>query len=203
VRVAGWVRLLLGRRTSDQGRLERREEPDEEAGERYAIAESSIRDPGHLSALATLLELNTGVPIQLSESDFEGVAPDGVLSVFQQSVGDALPDVDPSMLRRLAIQYSLQVRTQHDYRLAPIDGPVVLVEPRTRYAGFLPLLLRPYAPRIEAHEIALGPPSDEVQRLVQRFAPLQDHYRSMRDETFVAGLARLISERMRRVPSLG
>jgi thioesterase domain-containing protein len=201
VRAAGWGRLLLGRRESDEGWLERLDEPEEDADDRYAIAEEATRTAGHLTSLAALLELNTGVPVRLSEADFEGVEPDRALPVFQERVVAALPDVDPPMLRRLAIQYSLQVRTQHDYHLAPIEAPVLLVEPRTRYAGVLRLLLGPYVPRIESHRVALGPPSEDVQRLVQRFSPLHDHYRSMRDDMFVAGLADLLSDRLRRVAS--
>jgi hypothetical protein len=153
------------------------------------ITEETTRGTPHLLAVAALLELNTGLPFALAESDFAGKTPQQRLAVLQARVAELMPDVDADGIRRLVVQYELQVRSQHAYELRPYDGPVLLVEPETPYAGLAALQLRPHVRELRARTVELGPPSRRERQLVERFASLQAHYRSMRDDRFVHGLA--------------
>ena len=72
------------------------------------------------------------------------------------------------------------------------DGRVLLVEPTSKYAGLVATLLRPYLRRLTARRVPLGAPSRREREISDRFGALVTHYRSMRDDTFVAGLARAI-----------
>ena len=64
------------------------------------------------------------------------------------------------MIERVAVQYELQVRTHHAYRLRRYDGRVLLVEPESPHAGVLAALLRPYVPHLRARVVRPGAPSD-------------------------------------------
>jgi hypothetical protein len=62
----------------------------------------------------------------------------------------------------------------------------------TRYAGLVRALLRPYVRKLEAGTIPLGDPSDRTRAVTAQFGPLDAHYRCMRDDRFVQGLAAAI-----------
>lgn len=156
------------------------------------MAENARRDRTHLLTVSTLLELNTGLPFALTESDFAGLDPDQYLGVLLARASRLMPDVDPAMLSRIVSQYPLQVRAQHAYQLRPYDGPVFLVEPRTRYAGLLVELLRPYLQNLLAFTIEISRPSRRNAEISARFGALEAHYRGMRDNRFVEGLSVLI-----------
>lgn len=159
------------------------------AKEAREIAEYALRSKRHLKSLSALLELNTGLPFSLSEDDFSGKAPGQYLSILQSRVLETSPDVDPDTIERIAVQYELQVRTQHAYRLPPFDGRVLLVEPATRYRGLLEAQLRPHARNMRARAVELAPPSERTREICGRFGSLEPHFRCMRDDRFVQGLA--------------
>jgi hypothetical protein len=155
-----------------------------------AVARESRESTAHLMTLSALLELNTGLPFALEAEDLEGVAPEERLEVFLGRVEELAPEVDRTMMERLVIQYEDQIRAQHAYQLRPLDAPVLLVEPETPHAGLLAAQIRPYARTLTARRLPLGAQDERGRAIAARFGGLQGHYRSMRDETFVAGLAR-------------
>ena len=112
-------------------------------------------------------------------------------------VAEVAPEVDPDMIDRMVVQYELQVRAQHRYRLARYEGPVLLVEPESPYAGLVHSLLRPHVAQLRHRVLPLGPVSADTERLLRRFGSLQGHYRCMRDGPFVAALARELDEWLR------
>ncbi len=190
--LAGWLRLpmhyLLGtRRHPSAGPPVM---PSEEEVAR--LAAGATRDSGHLQNFAALLELNTGLPFMLTEADFAGVPPDDYLRVLTGRVASLMPEVDAAAIERIVVQYQFQVRAQHAYELQPYDGRVLLVEPKTRYRGIARAHLRPYVRNLQARAVSLGEPSERIRTVIERFGAIESHYRSMRDDRFVAGLAREI-----------
>jgi hypothetical protein len=109
-----------------------------------------------------------------------------------------MPEVERESLERIVIQYGLQIRAQHAWRPSRYDGRVLLVEPQTSYAGLTAALLRPYVRDLRAVKVPLGAPSPRTREITARFGALVPHYRSMRDDTFVAGLARELDAELRR-----
>jgi amino acid adenylation domain-containing protein len=155
-----------------------------------AVTREARESGPHLKRLSGLLELNTGLPLALSDDDLEGVPPEDRLHVLLARMGEVAPEVDPEMIERLAVQYEIQVRLHHAYRLRRYAGRVLLVEPESPHAGLLAAQLRPWVGRLTARVLPLGPASPGVRALAPRFGGLEAHYRSMRDERFVSGLAR-------------
>jgi hypothetical protein len=142
------------------------------------------------------MELNSELPYALDESDDTG--PDSIdwMERLKDRVRTDSQEVDLDSIERIAVQYQLQIRTHHAYRLSRYDGDVLLVEPRSRYSGILAALLRPYVRRLTARQIALGEPSERVRELTSAFGGLTTHYRCMRDDRFVAELAALLEPRL-------
>jgi len=190
VRLAGRLRIpvlaILGR--AGQADVRNDDSPSEE--EYAEIAAHNTRARAHLLSVSSLFELNTGLPFTLSEADFEGTSPDEALEVFKSRVGSLMPEVDPESVERILIQYGLQIRAQHAFQLRSYEGQVLLVEPGSRYAGLTRLLLRPYMRKLRTRTIRLGKPSERTREISERFGALEAHYRSMRDDSFVEGLAR-------------
>ena len=153
------------------------------------VAKGSIQGKGHLMNVAALLELNTGLPFSLSEDDFEGKDSGEFLEVFFSKVKTLTPEVDPDMMRRILVQYNLQLLAQHAYRLQPYEGPVLLVEPATKSSGLLKSMCRPYVRGLQVRQVRLSPPTGRTKTITDRFGALESHYRSMRDDQFVNGLA--------------
>jgi hypothetical protein len=187
VRLAGHLRApalrLLGTPEPDP--------PDTALGpdELERTAAEARQSPGHLASLSALFELNSGLPFTLTEAELAGLEPDRRLDAFAERVRERMPEVERESLERIVVQYGLQIRAQHAWRPSRYDGRVLLVEPRTPYAGLTASLLRPYLRDLRAVKVPLGPPSERVREITARFGALVPHYRSMRDETFVAGLA--------------
>jgi amino acid adenylation domain-containing protein len=189
VRLAGWLRVpalaVLGRAGREE--IQNDDSPSkEEYGE---IAAHNTRALAHLLSVSSLFELNTGLPFTMTEADFADTSPDEALEVFKARVRSLMPEVDAESLERILIQYGLQIRAQHAFQLRPYDGRVLLVEPRSRYAGLVRVLLQPYLRNLHARVVGLGAPSDRTRQISDRFGALEAHYRSMRDEEFVQGLA--------------
>jgi hypothetical protein len=142
------------------------------------------------------MELNTGLPLALGEEDFD--SDDGpAFGSFIRHLRGHLPDLDPEAIRRIVVQYEMQVRTQHAYRLSSLDAPVLMFEPKSRYSGLVAAQVRPYVKELTSHTIELSEPSARIRWLSDRFGALVAHYRSMRDERFVEILAREISRCVR------
>ncbi len=92
-------------------------------------------------------------------------------------------------MKRVLVQYNLQLLAQHAYQLQSYDGRVLLVEPSTRYSGLLKTLFRPHVRDLHVRQVKLSPPTGRTQIISDRFGALETHYRSMRDDQFVKGLA--------------
>jgi hypothetical protein len=67
---------------------------------------------------------------------------------------------------------------------------VLLVEPASSYAGLVATLLAPWARDLRRRVVEPDPPSERTQQVTARFGGLATHFRSMRDDGYVRGLAR-------------
>jgi amino acid adenylation domain-containing protein len=193
IRIGGRLRQPITRRMARHDAAAGGSTPSTEA-ERRALMERAVRNRSGLMDLAVLLELNTGRPFTLEEADFPRDGATDDLDVLQARVAQLAPELDADRLARIVRQYPLQVHAQHHYRLSPFDGRVLLFEPRSRHAGLIATLLRPYLPRLRAMVIPLGEPSPRVQAIASRFGALGAHYRCMRDATFVNGVAAALTQ---------
>jgi amino acid adenylation domain-containing protein len=145
---------------------------------------------GHIRGLSALLELNTGLPFALTESELAAVGPDRCLDVLLARVKSVAPEIDPGMIENMVVQYQLQVRSQHEYQLQRYDGKVVLVDPAGPYQGLLAAQFRPYVRNLHVRVLRLGPQSNRTRVLSEGFPQrIHTHYLSMRDDTFVLALA--------------
>jgi hypothetical protein len=190
VRLAGWLRvpaLAVLRRVRPTEVRNDHSLSDEEFA---VVAKHNTRTRAHLLSVSSLFELNTGLPFTLTEADFADTAPEEYLDIFKSRVRSLMPEVDPDSIERILIQYGLQIGAQHAFQLQPYDSPVLLVEPATRYSGLVKILLRPYVGDLRARTVRLGSPAERTRAISERFGALEAHYRSMRDDTFVQGLAR-------------
>ena len=159
--------------------------------EALARFEEEVRhNRDHLQRLSVLLELSTGLPLALSDAELDVTPPEGYVGLLVERFRQAGAHFDPSMLDRMVVQYEIQVRTQHAYRLRPYDGDTAIFVPAGPHAGFLAAQFGPYLRRFEAHTLPLGTPSEQVRELTGIFHPgIRPHYLCMRDDTFSAALA--------------
>ncbi|MGH7671039.1 MAG: AMP-binding protein [Gemmatimonadaceae bacterium] len=192
IRLAGWLRVPMHKALGTRRRPAPANDFTPSAEEARRLTGAAVRDAGHLLSFAALLELNTGLPFALTEADFAGVPPDGYLGVLQARIATLMPDVDPTSIERTVVQYTFQVRAQHAYELQAYDGCVLLVEPATRYRGVTTAHLRPYVRKLQVRAIKLSEPPSRIQTITDQFGAIAAHYRSMRDDQFVNGLAREI-----------
>jgi hypothetical protein len=190
VRLGGWWRHLsaAGRRDSDQAGandfsltahdLERR-------------IQAVRRDKKVIKELSSLFELNTGLPFTLNDADFVDLEPDQYVAALLSRVKALTPEVDPDTVERILVQYyCLQLPATHFYRLKRYDGRVEIFEPAGPYVGLLAAYFRAYVDDLRVHTLAVGAPSQSVRAACENLSKsLRTHYRSMRDETFVALLA--------------
>jgi len=140
--------------------------------------------------LSALLELNTDLPFALSETELRQVEPERYLDVLIRRVKSLTPEVDPDMIENTVIQYQLQVRAQHQYRLLRYDGPVLVCEPSGPHGDLLAAQFRPYVRDLRVCALELGAPSDRTIVLSETFSErIRSHYLSMRDEVFAKRLA--------------
>ena len=143
------------------------------------------------------MELNTGLPLALKPDDLAALKPEQYFDAFFAKIAAAIPDVDREMIERLVVQYQLQVRSQHRYRLQWYDGTVELFDPAGPYFGLLPLLFQPYVRNLSVHRVALGEPDDRTRELGKRFSnSVRSHFLSMRDDAFVAAVARELEKHL-------
>ena len=161
-----------------------------------ALVREKTRDGAHLALISGAMELNTGLPLSVTEADLEGLAPEDYLSVLQRRLQKHIPGFDPAMVEAMVVQYSMQVTCQNHYRLKPYDGPVLLAEPETHYAGVLAAQLRPFFDGLESLVLPLDEPGERERMLGDRFGVWQYHFRCMRDDAFVEKLAAALGQRL-------
>jgi hypothetical protein len=117
--------------------------------------------------------------------------PDSYQRLLVAKIRAVAPETDVETIERLVVQYELQVRSHHNYRLQSYDGAVYLFEPEGPYAGLEAAQLRPYVRSLRDRRLLVGPSSAESTALDDAFpAPILSHYLCMRDDLFVAQLAR-------------
>lgn len=190
VRLAGWWRSVNG---------SGRREGERPGGNDFAITTEDFsrraaeirRDAKVMKDLSSLFELNTGLPFALTDAEFAGLAPEQYLEAFLARVRQVTPDVDSGTVERILLQYyGLQIPATHFYRLRNYDGKVVIFEPEGMQAGLLAAYFRPHVRNLRLHRLPVGPPSERIEFACRNLSrSLRTHYRSMRDETFVAALA--------------
>jgi amino acid adenylation domain-containing protein len=162
-----------------------------------ALQRELMTNAKHLLQVSALMELNTGLPLALKPDDLAALAPEQYFDAFFAKIAAAIPDVDREMIERLVVQYQLQVRSQHRYRLQWYDGTVELFDPAGPWFGLLPLLFQPYVRDLSVHRVALGAPDDRARELGKRFSnSVRSHFLSMRDDAFVASVAREIEKHL-------
>jgi amino acid adenylation domain-containing protein len=152
---------------------------------------------GFARHLSSLFELNTGLPLSLSEEDLPNVDSGECFAVFKERVCEVIPEFDVDLLERIAFQYHLQVRAQSAYQLRRYEGRVLVAEPRSHYSGLLGTQLKPFIKNLRAVVLPLGEPSERTQEVLRCFGAWQLHFRSMRDDLFVGELSRELSTSIR------
>jgi hypothetical protein len=191
IRLAGIARRLLPRWLVD--RLDDGADVAISADDFRQIWDRTRNDCSHIVRLAALLELNTGLPFRLHPSEMPA-GGNGCLDAFLAKVRTVAPETDLEMMERLLVQYELQVRTQHRYRLRPYRGTVHLFEPKGPFVGLEAAQLAPYVSRIDARAFPVGG-STEGSVLDDAFPErILTHYLCMRDDLFVGHLARALDE---------
>jgi len=154
-----------------------------------SLANEVTRDKDHIANLSALLELNTGLPFRIDDSDFADVKPNQYLSLLQERVASLVPEFDRDNVERLVVQYQLQVRTQHSYELQRLDVDTILIEPQSHYAGIVTAQFRAHVPNLRSRTLNVGSPSERNRSIAATLGSLDSHYRCMRDDSFVAALA--------------
>ena len=154
------------------------------------LSDEATQARGHHLALAALMALNTGLPLDLSDSDIPVEPPGSALRALKEKATQLMPGVDGQTIERIAIQYPLQARAQRAYALTPYDAPVLLVEPVTPYAGLVEAQLRPYLSQLRVVRLELGAADARASAITRRFGSQAPHFLSMRDDKFAASLAR-------------
>jgi thioesterase domain-containing protein len=158
------------------------------------LAWEGTHDRGHILTLSALFELNTSLPFALSDADLAGKTAGEYLGVLQERVRQLTPEVEVSHIERIAIQYKLQLRAQNYYRLRRYEGDVLLVEPEGPYGGLVATQLAPHVRRLRALRLTVGPPSHRIESVCSTFGRFATHYRTMRDDSFTRGLAKVLSD---------
>jgi amino acid adenylation domain-containing protein len=149
------------------------------------------QDRNCIVQFSALLELNTGLPFTLNESDLEQVAPPQYLAVLFARVKQVAPEIDPAAIENILLQYyCLQVPAQRAYQLKPYDGKVVLFETDGPAKGLLRALFKPHVRDLTVVPLGLGAPSLRTRQVAEKFpAVMRAHYLSMRDDQFAQALA--------------
>jgi hypothetical protein len=190
VRAAGWWRLVTGsgRRMSASAGDNNYAMSSEEFVQRVKAIR---RDKSVMKDLSSLLELNSGLPFTMTDDDFSGKEPDQYLATFLARVKAVSPEVDPETIERILIQYyCLQLPATHFYRLKNYDSRVVIFEAEGPNEGLLSAYFRPHVRNLSMRVLKIGNLSARMQLVCENLSrSLRTHYRSMRDDTFVANLA--------------
>lgn len=191
--LAGWLRRAVPARFRESGRSPRDFNLVPTAADFLQFAEAARTSAAHIRSVSALLELNTGLPFTLTDAEMTAAAPDRYLAALLARVKRTAPEIDPQMFENVVVQYQLQVRSHHAYRLQRYDGATVLFDPRGPYYGLLAAQFRPYVRDLRVHGVALGAQSDRTREISGCFsARIRSHYQSMRDDTFVRAVAEKI-----------
>jgi thioesterase domain-containing protein len=193
VKLAGWLRaaaMRVGQATDIWSPPTIKNDQALTQPEFLALAAEARRSRGHIMVLSALLELNTGLPFALTDADLLQVEPDRYVEMLLERVRSLAPDVDPASIENIVVQYYLQTRAHHVYKLQQYDGTVALFEPDSPHKGLLAALLRPHVGALRVRYLKLGNPSPGARSVAEAFsARLRAHYLSMRDNEFVSELA--------------
>jgi len=189
VRFGGWLRQTLKRSKNTEQAVAN---DFAFTREQFISLEAELKaNQKHILQLSALMELNTGLPIALKATDLAAIEPSRYFDALLAKMDEHVPDIDKEMLGRLVVQYQMQVRSQHQYRLQWFDGTLVLFDPVGPYDGLLASLFRPYVKRLVVHRPALGAPTDRVRELGKHFSnSVRSHFLSMRDDAYVETVAR-------------
>ena len=193
VRLAGWWRLVTG--SGRRGAARVLENNFAMAAPEFERRVAAVRqDRKIMMDLSSLFELNTGLPFTMTDADFDGKAPEKYLATFLARVRDVTPDVDPETIERILIQYyCLQLPATHFYRLGNYDGRVEIFEADSPAVGLLGAYFRPHVKSLRMRTLPVGEPSERTRFVCENLSrSLRTHYRSMRDDTFVAALAAVL-----------
>jgi thioesterase domain-containing protein len=171
-----------------------------------ALAQEMLTSRPRIEALAALMELNTGLPIDLTHrgtsigpvaepavpasAGASDAAPTAAMTALKARVAAVMPEVDPDTIERIAKQYKLQLDAQRAYRMRPYDGAVLLVEPASTYSGLLRWQFRPHVRSLRTVTLDLDAADEGTAALTRRFGPWAPHFRCMRDGKFAESLAR-------------
>ena len=191
VRLAGVARRLLPRWLID--RADDAADVAISADDFRQLREWARSDCAHITRVAALLELNTGLPFRLHPSE-KPASGNGCLDAFLAKVRTVAPETDLEMMERLLVQYELQVRTQHRYQLRPYGGGVHLFEPEGPFRGLEAAQLAPYVSRLHARGLPVA--ERGASSVLDDAFPdrIRTHYLCMRDDVFVGHLARALEE---------
>lgn len=189
VRMVGWLRLKPLSQVSWLWPVLSRNAGSAPRWDPKDAMQEVLRDRYYILSLSALLELNSGMRYALDPEDLDRTTPDQYLSVLKERFDALSPEVDFEAVKQVIRQYPLQVREQEYYQLRPYEGDVLLFEADAPHAGLVRAQLRPYVRRLDRKIIALGEPSERVSQIAPRWGPAALHFRSMRDEQFVACLA--------------
>ena len=196
--LGGWLRRVLPGFVRDNG-----SSGAQAAGalteEQYRdLAAQATKNRVHIRGFSALLELNAGLPFGLDPSELAKAGPDGSLGVLLDRVKGLAPDVEPESIERMVIQYYLQTRAQHLYRLRRYDGRAVVFEPEGPYNGLLFAQFRPYVRDLRVVALGVGPQSERTRAILTSFSEgIRAHYLCMRDDEFVRELARKLEPLLR------
>lgn len=198
IRFAGWLRRLAPGFLRDGGGSGPPAAGALTEEEYRELAAQATKNRVHIRGFSALLELNAGLPFGLDPSDLAKAGPDGALALLLDRVRSLAPDVDPESIERMVIQYYLQTRAQHLYRLRRYDGKTVIFEPEGPYNGLLAAQFKPHVKDLRVVPLKLGRQSERTRALLTSFSEgIRAHYLSMRDDAFVQGLARALEPLLR------
>ncbi|MGH7654579.1 MAG: hypothetical protein ACREN6_07950 [Gemmatimonadaceae bacterium] len=188
--LAGWLRAAIPARLRESGRSPRDFNLVSTQADFLRLAQEARNNATHIRAVSALLEMNTGLPFALTDAEMAAAAPDGYLDALRSRVKRVSPEIDAQMIENIVVQYELQVRSHHEYRLQRYDGRTVLFDPHGPYHGLLAAQFRPYVSNLRVYRVGLGEPSERTREILGCFAArIRPHYQSMRDDTFVQVVA--------------
>ncbi len=147
-------------------------------------------DRDNLQRYAALLEMNTGRPFAFDKRELDSVVPAAYMDALLARVARVDATIDAEMIRRAVVQYELQVKAQHHYRLQRYDAALHLFEVAGPYGGMIAAQLRPYVRELYSRTVALGELSTRMRELLEPFPEgLRGHYGCMRNDGFSERLA--------------
>jgi thioesterase domain-containing protein len=153
------------------------------------LASWARTDRDNILRFAALLEMNTGRPFAIEAQELDAIESSGYVDALLARVAQVDPAIDAEMIRRALVQYELQVKSQHHYRLQPYEGAVHLFEAGP-HGGLVAAQLRPYVRTLYARSLELAGLSHRTRELLEPFPEgLRDHYGCMRNEAFSQRLA--------------